>query len=193
MLQAASYYLLHNPCARIFNPLEKAAILIACLCHDIQHPGRTNTHLINKRDPLAVLYNDQAILENHHASVTFRLTMSSSSVDIFAKLSDRDFHYIRSKIIDSILVTDISKHFEYAQVFARRTKQDDSILLDAIEQNRLSRRATLLLRTHSRASVRVDHSKQKESSNEHLFDVCIQSVTDSEELHERNISVFSLR
>lgn len=129
VLQAASFYLLNHPCRSIFNEIERAAILISCLCHDIQHSGRTNAYLINTKDHLALLYNDQTVLENHHASVTFRLTLSSNDVNIFSELSSEEFRFIRWLIIDSILVTDISKHFDIIRQFSSRNKEiDDSLI-----------------------------------------------------------------
>ena len=159
----------------IFNEFELAAILISCLCHDIQHSGRTDTHLINTNNRLALLYNDQTILENHHASVTFRLTLNSPSVNIFAELSSEEYHSLRSMIIDSILVTDISKHFEYVQRFSLRDKQIDRHLLTTIEENLVSRRATLLIKSHSRSMVQINPIKPKES----ISDVSVSSLLKS--------------
>lgn len=46
------------------TPLEKFALLVAALCHDMDHPGLNNIYLINNRAPLALTYNDSAVLEN---------------------------------------------------------------------------------------------------------------------------------
>lgn len=54
------------------TPVERFSILIAALCHDIRHPGLNNTYQVNAQTPLALLYNDQAVLEHHHCASTFR-------------------------------------------------------------------------------------------------------------------------
>lgn len=48
-----------------FDMVEKLALLLGALCHDIDHPGYTNTFLKLSNHPLATLYDD-SFLENHH-------------------------------------------------------------------------------------------------------------------------------
>jgi hypothetical protein len=59
---------------QIFSPLEVFAAVIAAIIHDVDHPGRTNTFLIKANAPLALLYNDRSILENHHVSLVRRVS-----------------------------------------------------------------------------------------------------------------------
>ena len=42
-----------------------AAVLSAAL-HDVDHPGLTNQYLIYKDSELALMYNEDSVLENHH-------------------------------------------------------------------------------------------------------------------------------
>ena len=44
------------------------ATLTAALAHDIGHFGKNNTFLVNAKHRLALIYNDQHILENMHCS-----------------------------------------------------------------------------------------------------------------------------
>lgn len=57
------------------DPLDEAVSLIAAACHDVDHPGRSSAFLSNSDSPLAVLYNDITVLENHHAALTFKLAL----------------------------------------------------------------------------------------------------------------------
>lgn len=60
----------------ILDPLDKVAALIAAAAHDVDHPGTSSAFLCNSRHQLAILYNDLAVLESHHAALTFKLTLS---------------------------------------------------------------------------------------------------------------------
>lgn len=53
----------------VMPSLEVFAGLIAALVHDVDHPGKTNTFLVKTQAPLALLYNDRSVLENHHVSL----------------------------------------------------------------------------------------------------------------------------
>lgn len=44
--------------------LETVAIMIASVCHDIEHPGVNNKFLVANNHKLALLYNDRSVLEN---------------------------------------------------------------------------------------------------------------------------------
>jgi hypothetical protein len=56
------------------QPLELFGTLIGALCHDIDHPGVTNSFIIAANGDLALTYNDVAVLENHHAAVTWQVS-----------------------------------------------------------------------------------------------------------------------
>lgn len=59
----------------IMEPLDEATSLIAAAAHDLDHPGRSSAFLSNSDSPLAILYNDITVLEMHHASLCFELTL----------------------------------------------------------------------------------------------------------------------
>jgi high affinity cAMP-specific and IBMX-insensitive 3',5'-cyclic phosphodiesterase 8 len=120
------------------------AALIAATVHDLDHPGRGNAFLMNTRQRLALLYNDHSILENHHVSsaevginlafllkvaLAFQLTLSQPGVNIFAQMPREEFTQMRQAIIDMVLATDMSRHFEHLAKF----QQLMSILPDADE------------------------------------------------------------
>ena len=43
------------------------------LCHDIDHPGTNNAFQQFTQSDLALLYNDQSVLENHHSAMAFKI------------------------------------------------------------------------------------------------------------------------
>lgn len=58
---------------RILRPRDIFALLIAAIGHDTAHPGVNNAFLINTSAPLALLYNDNSVLESFHAMTLFQL------------------------------------------------------------------------------------------------------------------------
>lgn len=91
--------------------LEQTALLIAALCHDLGHEGKTNPFLVESRHKLATEYNDASPLENFHCANLFRISKEETT-DIFAKLSKEDYKVVRKTCIATILHTDNAHHFE---------------------------------------------------------------------------------
>ncbi|XP_006875151.1 PREDICTED: cAMP-specific 3',5'-cyclic phosphodiesterase 4A isoform X3 [Chrysochloris asiatica] len=93
----------------VFTDLEILAALFAAAIHDVDHPGVSNQFLINTNSELALMYNDESVLENHHLAVGFKL-LQDENCDIFQNLSKRQRQSLRKMVIDMVLATDMSKH-----------------------------------------------------------------------------------
>ena len=59
--------------SKILTPIEKYSLVLASICHDIDHSGRTNAFEILKISKLSLKFNDESVLENHHAAMTFKI------------------------------------------------------------------------------------------------------------------------
>ncbi|VDD74532.1 unnamed protein product [Mesocestoides corti] len=64
-----------------FTEVEKLCILIAALCHDLDHRGRDNSYQRKKGTPLATLYST-SILEHHHFNMTLTILQVFNSYSI---------------------------------------------------------------------------------------------------------------
>nr|XP_020758030.1 cAMP-specific 3',5'-cyclic phosphodiesterase 4A isoform X1 [Odocoileus virginianus texanus] len=93
----------------VFTDLEILAALFAAAIHDVDHPGVSNQFLINTNSELALMYNDESVLENHHLAVGFKL-LQEDNCDIFQNLGKRQRQSLRKMVIDMVLATDMSKH-----------------------------------------------------------------------------------
>uniref|UniRef100_A0AAY4DGK4 Phosphodiesterase n=1 Tax=Denticeps clupeoides TaxID=299321 RepID=A0AAY4DGK4_9TELE len=69
VLHATAYFLCKERVKQSLDPIDEVAALIAATVHDVDHPGRTNSFLCNAGSELAILYNDTAVLESHHAAL----------------------------------------------------------------------------------------------------------------------------
>jgi cAMP-specific phosphodiesterase 4 len=130
------YIVLTEPRTHI-SPVEKFALMVAALSHDLDHPGLNNAFLINTKDQLATLYNDSSVLENNHIACLYNLintrqtqgaSLSTRKVEgtrlpppaphqedeanIFAALDDVLYREVRRIIIAAVLHTDMSHHFK---------------------------------------------------------------------------------
>uniref|UniRef100_A0AAX7TKB3 Phosphodiesterase n=1 Tax=Astatotilapia calliptera TaxID=8154 RepID=A0AAX7TKB3_ASTCA len=93
----------------VFTDLEILAAIFAAAIHDVDHPGVSNQFLINTNSELALMYNDESVLENHHLAVGFKL-LQEENCDIFQNLSKKQRQTLRRMVIEMVLATDMSKH-----------------------------------------------------------------------------------
>ncbi|CAH8655334.1 unnamed protein product [Dicrocoelium dendriticum] len=110
VMVSMDYLLRLNGLETSFTDLEIFATLFACAVHDIDHPAVTNQFLINTNDELALLYNDNSVLENHHLYVIFNLMHKEPDCDITDSFTAQQRALFRKMIISLVLSTDMSKH-----------------------------------------------------------------------------------
>lgn len=111
--------------------LDRLAVLVAALGHDVSHFGRSNSFLVDTKHELALRYNDQSVLENFHASRTFEIIRSSAQTNILATLSKRDEKRFRNRVIQLILATDSSQHLNHLGELRMRLLGSSPIFQDS--------------------------------------------------------------
>mmetsp|Transcript_2078 Transcript_2078/g.3190 ORF Transcript_2078/g.3190 Transcript_2078/m.3190 type:complete len:622 (+) Transcript_2078:128-1993(+) len=95
-------------------PIDLLALKLAAIGHDVDHPGTNNDFEINTNSHRALIYNDIAVLENHHASFFF-ITLRKPQCDALCALSRAEYTHFRKIVINSILATDMSRHGKHVQ------------------------------------------------------------------------------
>eukprot|EP01031_Cornospumella_fuschlensis_P034320 gene34320-41535_t len=90
--------------------IQLFCMLIACLVHDLEHPGTNNLYQVNAGTMLALRYNDIAVLENHHCSRAFEV-INTHECNIFASMTLDQRKACRKYIIAMVLATDMTVHF----------------------------------------------------------------------------------
>ncbi|CAK9293458.1 unnamed protein product [Gordionus sp. m RMFG-2023] len=101
------------------KPEDIFSVIIAAMCHDINHPGLNQHFLLETRDLLSLIQKEEPILENHHWSMTLSLLNQSKLLD---HLSIDLRQNILSQIKSFILATNIKLHQDYIVKF--RSKID---------------------------------------------------------------------
>ncbi|XP_039628738.1 high affinity cAMP-specific and IBMX-insensitive 3',5'-cyclic phosphodiesterase 8A isoform X2 [Polypterus senegalus] len=117
VLHATAYFLCKERVKQSLDQIDEVAALIAATIHDVDHPGRTNSFLCNAGSDLAILYNDTAVLESHHAALAFQLTTRDDKCNIFKNMERNEYRTLRQAIIDMVLATEMTKHFEHVNKF----------------------------------------------------------------------------
>uniref|UniRef100_A0A8C5E373 Phosphodiesterase n=1 Tax=Gouania willdenowi TaxID=441366 RepID=A0A8C5E373_GOUWI len=117
VLHATAHFLRKDRVKNTLDQLDEVAALIAATIHDMDHPGRTNSFLCNAGSELAILYNDTAVLESHHAALAFQLTARDTKSNIFKNIDRNQFRTLRQAIIDMVLATEMTRHFEHVNKF----------------------------------------------------------------------------
>lgn len=89
------------------------AMLVGALGHDLDHPGTNNSFQVQAMTDIAVTYNDQSVLEMHHAAVLFRILLDGAKDpdrDVLRGLSKADRDEFRRVSLLAILSTDMKHH-----------------------------------------------------------------------------------
>ncbi|XP_067128856.1 dual specificity calcium/calmodulin-dependent 3',5'-cyclic nucleotide phosphodiesterase 1A-like isoform X4 [Centruroides vittatus] len=109
--QTVHYMLCQAGLANWLNDLEVFATLIAAIIHDFEHTGTTNNFHVMSGSDTALLYNDRAVLENYHTSAAFKL-LKEEDYNILVNLSREEYREFRALVIEMVLGTDMSSHFQ---------------------------------------------------------------------------------
>eukprot|EP00878_Enallax_costatus_P011773 GHUV01012289.1.p1 GENE.GHUV01012289.1~~GHUV01012289.1.p1 ORF type:complete len:856 (+),score=231.71 GHUV01012289.1:611-3178(+) len=98
----------------VLSPAEELVLLVAAICHDLDHDGFTNIYHVNVQSELAQMYNDRSVQENHHCALTSQLLRQRGS-NLLQCFTGPDWHQARRLLIDAILATDMHHHFALTQ------------------------------------------------------------------------------
>ncbi|CAG9314499.1 unnamed protein product [Blepharisma stoltei] len=120
VLASAMFMINRSLLADLLSDFDLLATIIASLGHDVAHPGFTNRFLINNKDILAINYNDYSVLEMMHCSTTFQIMQEDHS-NILVSLDFDHYLAVRKLIIEMILSTDMSKHWDFLAQFKAKT------------------------------------------------------------------------
>ncbi|XP_039534056.1 calcium/calmodulin-dependent 3',5'-cyclic nucleotide phosphodiesterase 1C isoform X1 [Pimephales promelas] len=107
--------------------LEIFAMLFAAAVHDYEHTGTTNNFHIQTRSDTAILYNDRSVLESHHVSAAYRLLQDDDEMNILYNLSKDDWRELRALVVEMVLATDMSCHFQQVKAMKNFLQQPEGI------------------------------------------------------------------
>ncbi|KAJ1560849.1 cAMP-specific 3',5'-cyclic phosphodiesterase 4D [Cladochytrium tenue] len=99
------------------GPEERLAAVMAPAIHDVGHPGVNNGFAVATQHPLAVRYNDTAVLENFHAASVFEAMAVDPGLDVLALAPAESRRAVRELVVSMVLATDMAAHFDWIGKF----------------------------------------------------------------------------
>jgi len=111
----------HNVCQLMFailvntawwtklGEIECLSLVIACLCHDLDHRGTNNSYQIKSSNCLSTLYSTST-MEHHHFDQCLMI-LNTPGNQILANLTKDQFKNVIKVLEDSILATDLAVYF----------------------------------------------------------------------------------
>lgn len=100
---------------RFMTELQMLGLLVACLCHDLDHRGTNNSFQTKTDSPLAILYSTST-MEHHHFDQCVMI-LSQDSNNIFQSLSSDDYRQVMKVVESAILSTDMAMYFKKKNTF----------------------------------------------------------------------------
>ncbi|XP_054168648.1 cGMP-specific 3',5'-cyclic phosphodiesterase-like [Oppia nitens] len=107
----------------IMNDIEKLGLIVASLCHDLDHRGTNNSYHTKTGSALATLYGT-SIMENHHFNHCI-LILNTEGNNIFQSLSPEEYRDVIHIIESCILSTDLDQYFQKKDKFEELVKNDE--------------------------------------------------------------------
>jgi hypothetical protein len=105
--------------------LDCFAVLMACVVHDYGHPGVNNMFCAKTKHPIALRYNDTAVLEMHHVASAFRVMHSDDQFNWLIDAPENMYTRVREIMLACVLATDMSSHFAELNHFKSRIQAGD--------------------------------------------------------------------
>jgi cAMP-specific phosphodiesterase len=99
--------------------LECFVLLIAALCHDLDHMGLNNNFHLKTDSPLGILSSasgNKSVLEVHHCNLAVEILQDPTS-NMFEALDRESAATAYRTLIDAILATDMARHGDLLETF----------------------------------------------------------------------------
>lgn len=119
--QAMHCFMQEDRIRKHMTSLEILSSIMAAVCHDLDHPGVNQTFLIATKNPLANLYSNQSVLENHHWRFALCIFKEAKLFDHF---NQEQYDEMKEQMKHMILATDIARQNEYLKRFKELTESE---------------------------------------------------------------------
>ncbi|KAG8227337.1 hypothetical protein J437_LFUL003326 [Ladona fulva] len=117
--------------------LEGLVLIVACICHDLDHRGTTNSFQLASDSVLAGLYSSEgSVMERHHFSQAMCI-LNTDRCNIFESLPKDEYKKCLDLLRHLILATDLAQHL-------RIINDQKKLITDGFDSSSEQHRALLL-------------------------------------------------
>ncbi|PVD37899.1 hypothetical protein C0Q70_00501 [Pomacea canaliculata] len=109
--------------ANILGDMERLALMVGCLCHDLDHRGTNNQFQLKTMSPLAELYSTST-MEHHHFDQCIMI-ISTKGSDILCNVAQAEYEQVIQMLENAILSTDLALYFRFRGQFFELTRSSD--------------------------------------------------------------------
>ncbi|CAF0952498.1 unnamed protein product [Brachionus calyciflorus] len=120
---------------KVYNDLEILSLLIACICHDLDHRGTTNNFQIKIQSPLAKLYTTST-MEHHHFNQCI-IILHNNMNNILMNLTPTQHSTAIDLIEKAIIATDLALHFKHIDKFLEKSNSPDKHVFESANEKEL--------------------------------------------------------
>lgn len=117
---------------RVFTGLERKGLMVAALCHDVDHRGYNNNFLQLTQHHLVSLYESSS-LENHHFAVAKMIIHQCGLFNYFTKPIYND---LLVEVYEAIIATDLSLYFQ-CRIELMKVAEEKTFTFVNVEHRRL--------------------------------------------------------
>ncbi|XP_041476660.1 cGMP-specific 3',5'-cyclic phosphodiesterase-like isoform X4 [Lytechinus variegatus] len=108
---------------KLLTDLEIFSLIVACLCHDLDHRGTNNTFQVKTSSPLSLLYGTST-MEHHHFDHCIMI-LNSEGNNIFEFMNPDDYREAIRILESAILSTDLAIYFKKRNDFFKLVEKGE--------------------------------------------------------------------
>ncbi len=153
------------------DPLMQFALVLSALVHDVDHTGLQNRQLVKKKDPLALVYLEKCVAEQHSIKHAWNILMEDRFADLRRCIyqTEADRLRFRQLVINAVIATDIADR----ELHAWRQNRWNKAFHEQGDETTMDRKATILFEYILQASdvaPTMQHWHVYEKWNKRLFE-----------------------
>ena len=88
--------------------MDTLALLVAALCHDVEHDGFNNKYHVVTHSQRFQMYGEASVQESYHEAETLKLLSFNEYDFIGEKFTPKESQKFRKRILESIISTDMA-------------------------------------------------------------------------------------